>query len=182
MKRIVALLLSLLFALSLCACNPTPAMAPTTEPTVTTAPDTTVDPTEDTTIGFVPSPEATWPTETEPSVPYTSEELQENLGIAIAAAYTDTAFELEVSWVNNTGSNREFGHLFGITVLQNGTPLTLATSTDTVNTTVPPDDSTTMVLQYTLTDLSPVTVELRYSEPNTPGILWTFTYDLAAAG
>ena len=174
MKRIVALLLSLLFALSLCACNPTPATAPTT--------DTTVDPTEDTTIGFVPSPEATWPTDTEPSVPYTSEELQENLGIAIAADYTETVFELEVSWINNTGSNKEFGHLFGITVLQNGTPLTLAASTDTINTTVSPNASTTMILQYTLNDLSPVTVELRYSEPNTPGILWTFTYDLAAAG
>ena len=154
MKRIIVFLTFLLLALNLCACGPTFATAPTTEPT--------------------------WPTDTEPSAPYTSEELQENLGITIAADYTDTVFELEVSWINNTGFNREFGHLFGITVLQNGTPLTLATSTDTVTATVSPDASTTMILQYTLNGFSPVIVELRYSEPNTPGILWTFTYDLAA--
>lgn len=181
MKKILALLLSLLMLASLCACNPTPATAPTTEPTTTTATETTVDPTEDTTIGFVPSPEATRPTDTEPSIPYTSEELEENLGIAIAADYTDTAFELEVSWVNTTGFDREFGHLFSITVLQNGTPLTLEANTD-ATTIVAPNDSTTIVLQYALNDLSPVTVELQYGDPGTPGILWTFTYDLSAVG
>ena len=78
MKRIIILLMLLLLALNLCACGTTSATTPTTE--------------------------ATLPTETEPSAPYTSEELQENLGIVIAADYTETAFELEVSWINNTAT------------------------------------------------------------------------------
>ncbi len=49
MKRLIIMLLSLLMALNLCACNILPVSAPTTDPTetiVVTVPDTTTDTTE----------------------------------------------------------------------------------------------------------------------------------------
>ena len=179
MKRIFAFLMSLLLALSLCACTITEVNTTTTEPTMVTDP---VD-TEPTT----PSTDATEGTETtvpniDPTVdPYDIHELEELLGISIGIGHTATTLEVEITWTNKEGFDREFGYRYNLYAYQNNTKLELTSVSDNVNTPVKPNETITIQLQFALNDTSVVTLELR-DDPNTPSLLWTDTYDLSAVG
>lgn len=180
MKRFIAMLFALLLALNLCACD---VNAPTTDPTETTVVTTPTDTTGTTDV--TEPADTTGPTTdtTEPILqdPYDMEELEELLGISISMSHTNTALDVEIIWTNKAGFEQQFGYRYTFYALQNNTRLTMEESSDNVNDMVKPGETITIHLQFALNDTSPVTLELR-DDPNTPGLLWTFTYDLSAVG
>jgi predicted small lipoprotein YifL len=195
MKRIIAFLMSLLLALSLCACNLTdPTDVPTNETTAptesvieTTVPTTpvdstdpsvnTTDPIEDTNITD-PSDEPsdiTFPTEN-----YDSTALEEEFGITVSITPTETSFDVEVMWKPNDNFNQSAGHAFSVSATQNNIALNLIQSDDNIVETTTPDGISITTIRFALIDNSPVTVEVYcYTDPT--GI-WTETYDLSAVG
>lgn len=181
MKRILAFLMSLMLALSLCACTVTEVNAPTTEPTVVTDPADTES--------TVPNTNPTEGTETAPSTPVTEiawDELADKTGIDVEFEFNAEANKFIVSliWTNKLDSAAPFAGTYLFDVFQGETELGGSDMTGdeltTLLTAIEPNASMTITLRFDLVDTSPVTIKV--GDANTNTYFSTFTYDLSAVG
>lgn len=179
MKRIIAFLMSLLLALSLCACAIPEVNAPTTDPTTSTV---VTDPTE-----TAPSTDAT--ESTNPSVSVTEiawDELAEKTGIDIEfEVNTETnKFIISLIWTNKLDTAVPFSATYLLDAFQNETELSTSDMTSdefsALLVAVDPNGTMTLTLRFDLVDNSPVTIKVGDAYTNT--YFSTFTYDLTAVG
>lgn len=170
MKRIIAFLMSLLLALSLCACAIPEVNAPTTDPTET-----------------APSTDAT--ESTNPSVSVTEiawDELAEKTGIDIEfEVNTETnKFIISLIWTNKLDTAVPFSAIYLLDAFQNETELSTSDMTSdefsALLVAVDPNGTMTLTLRFDLVDNSPVTIKVGDAYTNT--YFSTFTYDLTAVG
>lgn len=177
MKRIIAFLMSLLLALSLCACTIPEVNAPTTDPTETTPSTETTAPSADATES------------TDPSVSVTEiawDELAEKTGIDIEfEVNTETnKFIISLIWTNKLDTAAPFGAMYLLDAFQNETELSTSDMTSdefgALLVAVDPNGTMTLTLRFDLVDNSPVTVKVGDAYTNI--YFSTFTYDLTAVG
>lgn len=186
MKRIIAFLMSLMLALSLCACTIPEVNAPTTDPTTSTI---VTDPTETT-----PSTETTAPStdateSTDPSTTVTEiawDELAEKTGIDIEFEFNaeTNKFVISLVWTNKLDTAAPFGTTYLLDAFQNETELGTSDMTSdefgALLVAVDPNSAMTLTLRFDLVDNSPVTIKVGDAYTNT--YFSTFTYDLTAVG
>lgn len=179
MKRIIAFLMSLMLALSLCACQIPEVNAPTTDSTISTV---VTDPTATT-----PSTDATG--NTDPSAPVTEiawDELAEKTGIDVEFEFNaeTNKFIVSLIWTNKLDTAAPFAGTYLLDVFQGETELGGSDMTGdeltTLLTAIEPNASMTITLRFDLVDTSPITVKV--GDANTNTYFSTFTYDLSAVG
>lgn len=181
MKRILALLMSLLLALSLCACIPE-VNAPTIDLTETTV---TTEPTDTETT--VPSTDAT--ESTDPSIPVTEiawDELAEKTGIDIEFEVNSETnkFIISLTWTNKLDTAASFSDTYLLDAFQNENELGTSDMTSdefgALLVAVDPNGTMALTLRFDLVDDSPVTIKVGDAYTNT--YFSTFIYDLSAVG
>jgi hypothetical protein len=186
MKRIIAFLMSLLLALSLCACTIPEVNAPTTDPTTSTV---VTDPTETTPSTETTAPSSDATESTDPSVSVTEiawDELAEKTGIDIEfEVNTETnKFIISLIWTNKLDTAAPFGTTYLLDAFQNETELNTSDMTSdefgALLVAVDPNGTMTLTLRFDLVDNSPVTIKVGDAYTNT--YFSTFTYDLTAVG
>ena len=176
MKRIIAFLMSLMLALSLCACQIPEVNAPTLDPTesvVTTEPTPSTDVTE-------PSTDAT-------TEAITYDNLTEKTGIDVEYEYNADAnlFVVSLIWTNKLTTATPFGGTYLLDVFQGDVELgsndMKAEEFTTLLTAVEPGSAMTITLRFALTDnTTPVIV--KFGDASTNTYFADFTYELTAVG
>lgn len=182
MKRILAFLMSLVLALSLCACTITEVNTPTTDPTETTV---TTEPAG--TEATVPSTDATESTDPSTSVTEIAwDELVEKTGIDIEfEVNTETnKFIISLIWTNKLDTAAPFGTTYLLDVFQGEKELGTSDMTSdefgALLVAVDPNNTMTLTLRFDLVNNSPVTIKVGDAYTNT--YFSTFVYDLSAVG
>jgi ABC-type phosphate/phosphonate transport system substrate-binding protein len=182
MKRIIAFLMSLLLALSLCACSILEANAPTADPpetTVTTEPAGT-----ETTVPSIDATESTDPSTSVTEIAW--DELAEKTGIDIEFEVNTEAnkFIISLNWTNKLDTAAAFGTTYLLDVFQGENELCASDMTSdefgALLVAIDPNDSMTLTLRFDLVDNSHVTIKVGDAYTNT--YFSTFIYDLSAVG
>ena len=178
MKRLFALLLSLLITLSLCACQPSGEINPTVnESVISTDPSNTetVTPTTGTIEETVPETTSPVIAPTDPVPPteatIAAEDVEKELGIDLALEFEPNLI-LEINWVNTTTETTAFGNNYLIYVIQNGTEL--QTNEKLLYDEIAPNETFTAELTYNMVDKSMITIKITDINAN---ICYTFTRD-----